>query len=139
MDRWQGHVAVVTGASSGIGIELVRGLVAAGMRVVGLARRVERLEELKAKLAPGTFHPFKCDLTKESDILAAFKYVDEHVGPLHVLINNAGYLVSETIIGEPLSTPVLKSVPATRRCRDETEHPLHSNSHLNLKLNIQRF
>ncbi|KAJ3651875.1 hypothetical protein Zmor_017881 [Zophobas morio] len=92
MERWQDKVAVVTGASSGIGAEISKLLVQKGVKVVGLARRVERVEDLACKLAdqPGELFAISCDVTKEENIQEAFKWVSENVGPVHILINNAG-------------------------------------------------
>ncbi|XP_065089932.1 farnesol dehydrogenase-like [Ochlerotatus camptorhynchus] len=93
MDRWQGKVAIVTGASSGIGAATVKELVKAGMVVVGLARRVEQIQALKADLpkeVASNLYAFKCDIAKEDDILKAFKFVEEKFGGMDVLVNNAG-------------------------------------------------
>ncbi|KAJ8931746.1 hypothetical protein NQ314_015278, partial [Rhamnusium bicolor] len=91
MDRWIGKVAIVTGASSGIGATIAEKLVEIGLQVVGLARRKERMEQLAEKLAgkKGKLYPIKTDLSKEEDILNAFKWVKENLGPIHILINNA--------------------------------------------------
>ncbi|KAJ8931738.1 hypothetical protein NQ314_015270 [Rhamnusium bicolor] len=61
--------------------------------VVGLARRKDRLDQLAKKLSgkKGKLFPVKTDLTKEEDILNAFKWTKENLGPIHILINNAGY------------------------------------------------
>ncbi|XP_068900161.1 farnesol dehydrogenase-like [Tenebrio molitor] len=92
MERWEGKVAVVTGVSSGIGAAIARALVKKGLKVIGLARRIDRVEELACSLADqlGALFPISCDVTKEDNILEAFKWVVENVGPVHILINNAG-------------------------------------------------
>uniref|UniRef100_A0A6P7GNI2 Farnesol dehydrogenase-like n=1 Tax=Diabrotica virgifera virgifera TaxID=50390 RepID=A0A6P7GNI2_DIAVI len=92
MERWIGKVAIVTGASSGIGVAVAERLVDEGMMVVGLARRVDKMEELARTLANrrGSFHPIRCDVSIKQDILDAFQTVKETLGPIHVLVNNAG-------------------------------------------------
>lgn len=57
-----------------------------------MARRKERLDDLCKKLVgkPGKLYPIKADITIEDDILSAFKWTMENVGPVHVLINSAG-------------------------------------------------
>ncbi|KAF2894110.1 hypothetical protein ILUMI_12064 [Ignelater luminosus] len=94
MDRWFGKVAIVTGASAGIGILISQALVEKGLKVVGLARRVERIEELSKTLSnkPGKLYPIKCDIGVEEEILGVFKWIKDNLGPIHVLINNAGLI-----------------------------------------------
>lgn len=60
--------------------------------MVGLARRVDKMQELSTKLKnlPGKFLAFKADITNEEDIIAAFKWVTVNLGPVSILINNAG-------------------------------------------------
>lgn len=57
-----------------------------------MARRKERIDQLSSELKdqPGKLYSFKTDLTKEEEILAAFKWTSDNVGPVSVLINNAG-------------------------------------------------
>ncbi|XP_046666127.1 farnesol dehydrogenase-like isoform X2 [Homalodisca vitripennis] len=95
MDKWRGKVAVVTGASSGIGAAVARSLVHHGMVVVGLARRDDRIKQLSEELAaakePGQLHAIRADVCKEEDLLSAFDWVDRELGGVDVLVNNAGY------------------------------------------------
>ncbi|XP_017029126.1 farnesol dehydrogenase [Drosophila kikkawai] len=93
MDRWLNRVAVVTGASSGIGAACCRDLVAKGLVVVGLARREDRLQELKDSLPADQakrFHVRKCDVSKEQEVIATFAWIDSQLGGADVLVNNAG-------------------------------------------------
>ncbi|KAH8267581.1 hypothetical protein KR026_007682 [Drosophila bipectinata] len=95
MDRWTNRVAVVTGASSGIGAACCKDLVSKGMIVVGLARREDRLQELKDSLPADQarrFHIHKCDVSKEQDVIDAFQWIDSTLGGADVLVNNAGIL-----------------------------------------------
>nr|CAD7415027.1 unnamed protein product [Timema poppensis] len=100
MLRWSGRVAVVTGASSGIGRSIAEELVKKGLQVVGLARRLDRLEELRDEVqnAPGKLYPIKCDITSEEDILAAFEWTKEHLNGVDILVNNAGVGTIQTLI-----------------------------------------
>uniref|UniRef100_H2ZIB9 Dehydrogenase/reductase SDR family member 11 n=1 Tax=Ciona savignyi TaxID=51511 RepID=H2ZIB9_CIOSA len=93
MDRWIGRVAIVTGASSGIGEAIVKKLVGHGMKVVGCARNEEILKKIASEIngkGAGEMFPFKCDVTNEENILEMFKYVKENLGALHLMVNNAG-------------------------------------------------
>ncbi|GBN36652.1 Dehydrogenase/reductase SDR family member 11 [Araneus ventricosus] len=94
MERWQGRVALVTGASMGIGAEVCRALVQHGMVVVGCARSVDKIkaiaEEDALKTSPGRLIAIKCDLKEESDILSMFKEIRQRFGRIDVCINNAG-------------------------------------------------
>ncbi|XP_065164151.1 farnesol dehydrogenase-like [Atheta coriaria] len=92
MDRWFGKTAIVTGASSGIGEVIAEYLVKEGMQVVGLSRRVERIQANAVKLADskGKLYAFKCDIRNEEEVCKAFEWTTANVGIVHVLVNNAG-------------------------------------------------
>ncbi|XP_058804545.1 farnesol dehydrogenase-like [Phymastichus coffea] len=96
MERWAGKVAVVTGASVGIGAAIVKQLLKDGLIVVGLARRVEKMKELvddpEAKL-----HAVECDITNEVNVITAFAWIRENFGSIDVLVNNAGFTKESTL------------------------------------------
>ena len=94
MDRWVGKIALVTGASVGIGASITEELAKAGVIVFGLARRVGKIEELKNNLGiiKGEIIPLQGDVSKESEILMAFEIIREKFGTIHILVNNAGVL-----------------------------------------------
>ncbi|XP_049799427.1 farnesol dehydrogenase-like [Schistocerca nitens] len=90
METYAGRVALVTGASSGIGAAVVQALLRKGLTVVGLARRVDRIKALELKDAPGKLYAVEGDVTKEESITSAFKWISDNLGGVDVLVNNAG-------------------------------------------------
>lgn len=102
MEQWKGKVAVVTGASSGIGFSIAKELARLGLIVVGMARRIDRLNELKKEIvdekADSVFHAVKIDLTKEEEIKEAFDYVIKTLGGVDILVNNAGVAKQATVL-----------------------------------------
>lgn len=91
MNKWTGKVALVTGASSGIGAEIAIKLANSGMKVIGCGRNLEALQSIASKISKnGGMHCIKCDVSTEESILQMFKEVETKYGTLHVLINNAG-------------------------------------------------
>jgi NAD(P)-dependent dehydrogenase (short-subunit alcohol dehydrogenase family) len=91
------QVALVTGASSGIGLHLAEILALAGAKVALAARRADRLEKACAAIRErgGTCLPVVLDVTRQKSIVAALGAVEERLGPLSVLVNNAGVVVSK--------------------------------------------
>jgi len=87
-----GRVALVTGASSGLGAQFARTLGQAGAAVVLAARRVERLKTLRAEIeaAGGDAHVVALDVTDPRSIKAAVAHAETEMGAIDILINNAG-------------------------------------------------
>lgn len=102
--RLDGRVAVVTGASSGIGATLAEGLAAAGARVVLCARRLDRLEALAARLveAGSEVEALVCDVSENASVEALARQVLERCGRVDVLVNNAGLAEVHAAEDEPM-------------------------------------
>jgi NADP+-dependent farnesol dehydrogenase len=100
MEKWVNKTAVITGASSGIGKAILESFVKAGINVVGLARRAEKIEALGVELSkyPGKVYAYRCDITDLQSIKSAFKWIEEFVGDIHILVNNAGILRNVKIL-----------------------------------------
>ncbi|TPK18393.1 SDR family NAD(P)-dependent oxidoreductase [Mesorhizobium sp. B2-5-9] len=90
-----GKVALVTGASSGIGEATAAALAAAGARVAVAARRVDRLEALAARIEKigGTALRIEADVTSNDDVAAMVGKVVAEWGRLDILVNNAGVML----------------------------------------------
>jgi NADP-dependent 3-hydroxy acid dehydrogenase YdfG len=82
-------VAIVTGASAGIGLAFSRHLVGRGAQVFGLARTKGRLEKARETVGEA-FHPIVCDVGDENRVAAAVEQVVNDAGRIDVLVNNAG-------------------------------------------------
>jgi NADP-dependent 3-hydroxy acid dehydrogenase YdfG len=91
-DQTTGRVAVITGASSGIGAATARELVATGHRVALLARRADRLEALAAELGDGAL-AIEADVTDRDALAAAAERVRDELGGADILVNNAGVML----------------------------------------------
>ena len=88
----QGRIALVTGASSGLGVAMARGLAQAGADVAIVARRTERLEALAAEIEALGVRclPVGADLTDDAQLGAALRRVEAELGGVEILLNNAG-------------------------------------------------
>lgn len=86
--RVDGKIAIVTGASSGLGARFARVLHAAGATVVLTARRLDRLETLSAEL-PGSL-AVQCDVADETQRISLINTVMQTYGRIDILVNNAG-------------------------------------------------
>lgn len=125
MIRWQNKIAVVTGASSGIGGAIVKDLVSNGLQVIGLARRVERVENIKKelpKILQTKLTALKCDVSNLKSVNEAFDKIVAHFGGVDILVNNAGVLklghlttMNVAEVEQVLQTNVMGVVYCTQR------------------------
>jgi NAD(P)-dependent dehydrogenase (short-subunit alcohol dehydrogenase family) len=98
-----GKVALVTGASSGLGVHFARTLAEAGASVAVAARRADRLASLQAELQQGGARALAVDLDVQSaeSIAAAFDKVEAVLGPVDILVNNAGISIVKPALDMP--------------------------------------
>jgi len=87
-----GKVALVTGASSGLGRRFAQVLARQGAKVAITGRRLDRLEALAAEIAAdgGTAAPLQLDVTDTDQLLGLFERAEAALGPVDILVNNAG-------------------------------------------------
>ena len=94
--RFEGKVAIITGASSGIGRAAARLFAKEGATVIAAARRLKRLEDVQHKVEelgyPGRIIPCKTDVRNPEQIERMFDFTLEQCGHLDILVNNAGVL-----------------------------------------------
>jgi NADP-dependent 3-hydroxy acid dehydrogenase YdfG len=92
-DQTTGRVAVITGASSGIGEATAQALAAGGHRVVLLARRADRIRALADELGDGAI-VMEADVRNRDSIAAAAERVQRELGGADVLVNNAAVMLT---------------------------------------------
>ena len=88
--RVAGRVALVTGASSGLGRQFAKVLAAEGAKVVVAARRKDRLEDLVKEIGADRALAVQCDVTDEAQVIAMFEAAEAKFGLVDTVINNAG-------------------------------------------------
>jgi gluconate 5-dehydrogenase len=89
-----GRLALVTGSGSGLGLAIARGLGQAGATLLLNGRNAQKLERAASSLrADGlTAHTFVFDVTKSDDVNAAVEAIERNIGPIAILVNNAGLM-----------------------------------------------
>lgn len=96
----EGKVALVTGASSGLGAQFAKVLAQAGAQVVLASRRVDRLKELRAEIEAegGAAHVVALNVTDYASIKAAVAHAETEAGPIDILVNNSGVSTTQRLI-----------------------------------------
>jgi NAD(P)-dependent dehydrogenase (short-subunit alcohol dehydrogenase family) len=94
-----GRVALVTGASSGLGAQFAKTLAQAGAAVVLASRRTDKLKALRAEIEAegGSAHVVALDVTDTVSIKSAVAHAETEVGPIDILINNSGVSTTQRI------------------------------------------
>ena len=87
----QSKVWYVTGASKGLGLSLVKKLIAGGYRVAATSRNIDGLNQAVGNVSDSQFLPLRVDLTDADSIQSSVKQAIEHFGQIDVAVNNAGY------------------------------------------------
>ena len=98
--NFEGKIALVTGASSGLGTRFAKVLAEAGAQVVLASRRVERLKELRAEIEAGggAAHVVALDVTDYASIKSAIAHSETEAGPIDILVNNSGVSTTQRLI-----------------------------------------
>ena len=94
-----GRVALITGASSGLGEQFAKTLSRAGAAVVLASRRVEKLKELRAEIEAegGDAHVVALDVTDLDSIKSAVAHAETEVGSIDILVNNSGVSTTQRV------------------------------------------
>ena len=89
----KGHVAIVTGCSTGLGVQMAHALANQGCKIVAIARRLDKLEQVCKEISEQhgvETLPIRCDITNTEEVEATVKQAVDHFGSVEILVNNAG-------------------------------------------------
>lgn len=136
MEKWFQKIAVITGASTCIGQQIVSDLSKAGLNVIGLTRKKHVIESLsrKHKSNPGSIHGMECDISKPDAIKNAFKRIENQYGGVHVMINNAGKikrgetLDAKSLVDEEIISTINFSLTGVVLCTREAFKLMQKNN-----------
>ena len=94
-----GRVALVTGASGGLGAQFAKTLAKAGAAVVLASRRMDKLKELRAQIEAdgGAAHVVQLDVTDHASIKSGVAHAETEVGPIDILVNNSGVSTTQRL------------------------------------------
>jgi len=98
--NFEGKIALITGASSGLGARFAKVLAKAGCQVVLASRRIERLKELRAEIEAdgGAAHVVTLDVTDYASIKSAIAHAETEAGPIDILVNNSGVSMTQRLL-----------------------------------------
>lgn len=108
-----GHVALVTGASSGLGLRFAQVLAEAGAKVAAAGRRLDRVEAVAAGInaAGGTAIGVQLDVRDDASLTKVMDEIEAKLGPLDILVNNAG--IPDAQYATKMSTELVDNVLGT--------------------------
>jgi NAD(P)-dependent dehydrogenase (short-subunit alcohol dehydrogenase family) len=95
-----GHSALITGANGGLGSHFAQTLAKAGAKVAVGARRLDSLREVEQQIrsAGGQVHAVALDVSKRDSVVQAFEQAAEALGPITVVVNNAGIAITKPLL-----------------------------------------
>jgi NADP-dependent 3-hydroxy acid dehydrogenase YdfG len=144
MEKWRNKFAVVTGASAGIGEEIVKDFARNGLNVIGLARRAEKIESYAKSFTGdgfGKIYSRKCDVSDVQSVKETFKWIEETFGVVHILVNNAGVIrkikiLSDEDVSEQIEEVINTNFTGLVHCTHEAYRLIKKSNDYGMIINI---